>query len=117
MRHPIPLLQVARVDLAHACYNLIDMVYERRDLMAKEERALAVLQRSAFAFPRVDEELETELLHCRYDLTLINRAIKAQQRELGANDVVEAFIVYKVRDLRCRERSGAWEANGTLKYR
>ena len=98
------------MDLAHACYDLIDMVYERRDLMAKEERALAVLQRSAFAFPRIDEELETELLHCRYDLTLINRAIKAQQRELGANDVVEAFVVFKVRNLQCRVRGCGWSA-------
>ena len=54
--HPSPhpsTPQVARVDLAYACYNLIDMVYARRDMMAHEERALAVLQRTALTWPKV----------------------------------------------------------------
>ena len=71
-------------------------VYARRDMMAREERALAVLQRTALTFPKVDVGLETELLNCRYDLVLINRALKMQQAVHGAKDVIEAFVVFKV---------------------
>jgi hypothetical protein len=46
---------------------------------------------------QVDEELETELLQCQFDKVLINRAINAQQALHGSNDVVEAYVVFKVR--------------------
>ncbi|GAX74805.1 hypothetical protein CEUSTIGMA_g2252.t1 [Chlamydomonas eustigma] len=87
--------EVARVDLARACYDLIDMVVERSEINEKEDRALAVLQRTAATFPKVDEELETELLQCKLDKVLINRAINAQQTVHGSNDIVEAYVVFK----------------------
>jgi len=82
-------------------------VYARRDMMAREETALAVLQRTALTFPKVDAGLELELLDCRYDLVLINRALKEQQSIHGANAVVEAFVVFKV-----SERRMGWTATG-----
>ncbi|KAG1659884.1 hypothetical protein FOA52_002129 [Chlamydomonas sp. UWO 241] len=92
---------VARVDLAYTCYDLIDMVNERHKKNAKCEHALALLQRSAEALPKVEESLETALLSHQYDLSLINRAIQVQQdvyrsKSSGKRyDVVAAFIVFK----------------------
>lgn len=50
--------QVAQVDLAYACAGLIEMVMERKDTVAKQERSLAVLQRTAEAYPKVTGSLE-----------------------------------------------------------
>ena len=46
------------MDLAYACAGLVEMVMERKDTVAKQERSLAVLQRTAEAYPKVTGRLE-----------------------------------------------------------
>eukprot|EP00955_Chlamydomonas_euryale_P044708 352955-Chlamydomonas_euryale.AAC.1 len=92
---------VARIDLAYACFDLMDMVMERHKIVDKCERALAVLQRSAEALPKVEEAKEIALLNHQYDLQLVNRAIQNQQdifysKSTGQrSDIVGAFVVFK----------------------
>ena len=50
-------LQVAQVDLAYACSGLIEMAMERKETLGKQERALAILQRSAATYPKVAKRL------------------------------------------------------------
>mmetsp|Transcript_4883 Transcript_4883/g.14853 ORF Transcript_4883/g.14853 Transcript_4883/m.14853 type:complete len:772 (+) Transcript_4883:494-2809(+) len=93
--------EVARIDLAYACFDLMDMVMERHKIVDKCERALAVLQRSAEALPKVEEAKEIALLNHQYDLQLVNRAIQNQQdifysKSTGQrSDIVGAFVVFK----------------------
>lgn len=87
--------EVARVDMAHAVCDLIEMVKERRELQDKQEKALAILQRTAQVFPKVNEDLEVEVLNTRYDLLLVKKAIRKQQQVHMNNSVVEAFIVFR----------------------
>ena len=87
--------EIARVDLAHAVADLIEMVKERRELQDKQDMALAILQRTAEVFPKVNEDLEVEVLNSRYDLMLVKKAIRKQQQLHGNNSVVEAFVVFR----------------------
>jgi hypothetical protein len=87
--------EIARVDLAHAVCDLIEMVKERRELQDKQDMALAILQRTAEVFPKVNEDLEVEVLNSRYDLMLVKKAIRKQQQLHGTNRVIEAFIVFR----------------------
>mmetsp|Transcript_23311 Transcript_23311/g.64404 ORF Transcript_23311/g.64404 Transcript_23311/m.64404 type:complete len:924 (+) Transcript_23311:130-2901(+) len=85
---------VVQVDLARRCSELVTLVEDRQKILHALDLAIAKLQREAEKVPMVKEDFEMSVLDYKYDLSLVNEAIKAIQLGQQGEDVVEAYITF-----------------------
>lgn len=87
--HAGPLaVQVVQVDLARRVSELVHLVEDRAKIMEEHDMALAKLQLEAQKHPLVKESMEMAVLDAKYDLSLVNEAIRASQLGHKGEDVV-----------------------------
>lgn len=79
---------MVQVEAIRRCHYLMELVLQRSKVMKDLDKAVAVLQRTATLYPEMDEELELDVLDARYDLNLLNQAIRMEQAAHGNNDMV-----------------------------
>eukprot|EP00798_Chlamydomonas_sp_ICE-L_P017933 gene17933-24329_t len=81
--------EVMLVELTKMCDGLMDMVWERKKILAELEEAIAKLQRTADLKDEVNEELEDEVHKLKYDLSVVTAAIKVEQQWQNGETVDE----------------------------
>ncbi|MEW5317928.1 MAG: hypothetical protein WDW38_009187 [Sanguina aurantia] len=86
---------IQSVELARSVSDLLRLVYERKNIIEKLDTSMALLQRHAEVFPRVDVNLEADVLQYKLQLLQVNKAIRLEQLEAGSTNVVTAFVVFK----------------------